>query len=100
MGLRKTVVLFALPEERKPFPAPKRWQSLDNFSYWGIIETVCSGVGSKNAASTADDCLNVSDILLVCGFAGGLSGTMEPGNLILAEKVTDGEDSFCPISGC
>ncbi len=34
--------------------------------------------------------------MVVCGFAGGLSENMKPGDLILADKVTDGTEMFLP----
>lgn len=80
-------ILFALPEEAQPFskkcavlPVSKR------------VASYCSGVGAGKAAISADQIAEVAapgDILLICGFAGGLSAGMQPGSLIIANSVTD-----------
>jgi adenosylhomocysteine nucleosidase len=80
-------VLFALPEETRPFR--KRLQSFPTSSH---VYLRCSGVGAERAASTADDVAVVAapgDVLLICGFAGGLTSEMKPGSLIVADSVID-----------
>ena len=62
----------------------------------GIVSADCSGVGQKNAAASVNSYRNGLDNLLVCGFAGGLSERLKPGDLILADKVTDGTTTFAP----
>jgi adenosylhomocysteine nucleosidase len=80
-------VLFALPEEARPFH--KRLQSFPASAH---VSSTCSGAGTSAAALDADYVAEVAapgDIILICGFAGGLASGLAPGSLIVAASVTD-----------
>ncbi|CCW33900.1 nucleoside phosphorylase [Chthonomonas calidirosea] len=79
-------VLFALPQERKPFrPIEAAQQNL-------IVH--CSGAGRENAARGAQQLLaQGAQYLIVCGFGGGLVEEVMPGTLLLADQVLDGAAS-------
>jgi len=80
----RVCVLFALPEEAAPFR--KQRPSCN----W-IVSLGVSGPGSGNAAKHAalllDDPGPKIKCLIICGFAGGLSPELRPGDLILAAQV-------------
>ena len=106
-----TCILFALPEERKPFLAGLRlagatllsesWKSLETsetppdfrpctLEFEGArVITGVSGVGMLKAAKMADTLLEAGGItaIIICGFAGALSPELQPGDLLLAGSV-------------
>jgi nucleoside phosphorylase len=78
-------VLFALPEESKPFL--RRMGSVSG------CKLACSGAGAANAERAAAHLIDETDTLLrcllICGFAGGLTPEMVPGSLIIANSAID-----------
>lgn len=89
-GHTQTCVLFALPEERKYFqPGPDQRVSH-------------SGAGARNAAHAASEmlsaCMAPPGLLVICGFAGGLSPNLKPGHLLLADRVLDSTSFLLPHS--
>ncbi len=106
-----TCILFALPEERKPFLAglrlagatllPETCKSLETsetlpdfrpcaLKFEGSrIITGVSGVGMLKAAKAAKTLIEAGgiDAFIICGFAGALSTNLQPGDLLLATSV-------------
>ncbi len=81
-------ILFALPEEARPFaPHPS-----------GRVSVAISGVGRERAARSAEQMICAPDArldcLLICGFAGGLTQALTPGSLVLADTVLYNDDTF------
>ena len=106
-----TCILFALPEERKPFLAglrlagaklltnsPFAEQEAGTHPDYRLIAlefcgrkiiTAVSRVGEKNASKLMATLAEAGgiDALMICGFAGGLSAEMAAGDLILSDSV-------------
>lgn len=88
------IVLFALQEEMAPFK--KRYGANKSL----II--ACSGTGAVSSAQGTNTILEGVDsahtYLIICGFAGGLSPDMKPGDLIVPRKVIrmESDDPFLP----
>ena len=80
----QVAILFSLPDEAKPF--------LKSASANRAKVAIC-GVGAARAEATTRELLTdgfpTNGILIVCGFAGGLSSYLGAGDLILAERVLD-----------
>lgn len=78
-------ILFALPDEAKPFQA----QARARYGHVRPASVAVSGVGMQNATRTAEAMhLSMAHCLLICGFAGGLSAGLLPGTLVIGEAVT------------
>ncbi len=85
-GVAPVCILFALPDEAKPFQVQARIHRGHTLP----ASVAVSGVGMRNAARTAEAMhLPSARCLLICGFAGGLSAGLLPGTLIIGEAVTD-----------
>jgi adenosylhomocysteine nucleosidase len=95
-SLSRIGVLFALPEEAAPF---LRRQAV--VPALGRCVVRVSGVGAGKAARETQRLLaeNAIERLMICGFGGGLTASMTPGSLIVAERVLDatGEASASPM---
>lgn len=110
-----TCILFALPEERKPFLAGLRLagakllletrtspETLPDFLPCSLefegakVITGVSGVGMLKAARMAETLIGAGgiDFLIVCGFAGALSITLQPGDLLLATSVAQASTPY------
>ncbi len=73
-------VVFALPEEARPFVKRSSWRSK--------VLTAVSGQGAAKAARTTRALLRPeTKLLIVCGFGGGLVPELVPGDLVLADRV-------------
>ncbi len=87
----QVAILFALPEEQKPFervnPDARMFRSSS------------SGAGAKNSRHSAALLLGKVEparnsgcrALLICGFAGGLVDGLTPGTLVIGDSVTDSQ---------
>ena len=74
-------ILFALPEEAKPFP---------QIGHTWSVQVACSGAGARNAQNAAKGLISpATPFVLICGFAGGLNPECEPGDIVVAEQVID-----------
>lgn len=79
-------ILFALPDEAKPFQALARVRNGQSLP----VSVAVSGVGGRNAAKAAEAMhLPMARCLLICGFAGGLATELTAGMLVLGEFVTN-----------
>jgi nucleoside phosphorylase len=80
-----TVVLYALPEEVRPIRGYN-------------VRTFHSGAGIGNAARRAADIMAAHhdrvDCLLICGFAGGLSEGLRPGDILIGGNVLDASAEY------
>ena len=84
-----TAILFALPEEWKPFERVKPASDKFRSSY--------SGSGAANSRRVASQLIEElghtedtrTRALLICGFAGGLVDGLTPGTLVIGDSVTD-----------
>lgn len=74
-------ILFALPEEAKPFP---------QIGHTWSVQVACSGAGARNAQNAAKGLISpATPFVLICGYAGGLNPECEPGDIVVAEQVID-----------
>lgn len=113
-----TCILFALPEERKPFLAglrlagatllPETRKSLETsetlpgfrpriLEFEGAkVITGVSGVGMLKAAKMAKTLIESGGInaFILCGFAGALSPELQPGDLLLADSVASASTPY------
>jgi adenosylhomocysteine nucleosidase len=93
----RVCVLFALPEEAAPF--------LRRMAVVPALRQRCmvrvSGVGADKAAREITPLLmeDAIDHLIICGFGGGLTERVKPGNVMVADRVLDatGEGFKSPI---
>jgi adenosylhomocysteine nucleosidase len=87
-ALPRTCVLFALPHERKAF----------KFNTGPELRVVETGSGAANAARAASGVLAAYDddkpTVIVCGFGGGLTPSMNIGDLLIAESVVDATEGL------
>jgi adenosylhomocysteine nucleosidase len=76
---RFILVCFALREEGKFFSAPR--------SSAAVVRVLITGVGRKNAARAFEHALaeSVPDLVLTCGFAGGLRPGLPVGAVVYSE---------------
>ena len=86
-------LLFALQEETKAFL--KRISSIKATPN-DAIHAMVTGVGAVKARQAAEFVIEGCDLLIVCGFCGGLTKALRPGSLIFADRVTDETEIFTP----
>ena len=84
---RPVCVLFALPEEMRPFERRTGSSGLH-------LKISCSGVGMANAAKSAESLLSEkAAALIVCGFGGGLALGLA-GDIMVADRVITGQNEL------
>jgi adenosylhomocysteine nucleosidase len=93
--MRPVVVLFALPVEASEFLKKHRPSVNDHGIYEDNIGgvTVCIGISGMKCENILSDIQEIMgdrpSVLIFTGFAGALDDNLVPGDLVIAESVTD-----------
>jgi adenosylhomocysteine nucleosidase len=76
-----TLVCFALKEEAAPF----RKIAADGWCRSRPVSILLTGIGRKNAEKSVREFLatNATELVLTCGFAGGLNPDLQPGAVVV-----------------